>query len=82
MRFYKVSGGGNDFIALPVAADTSPPTGAEVRAWCRRGISLGADGAFLLSPRTHGEVTMVHYNVVFTHGALRCSVHPWCTTRQ
>jgi len=70
MRFYKVSGSGNDFIALPGAADTTPPTAAEIRAWCRRGISLGADGVFLLRPRTPGEVTMVHFNADGTRAGL------------
>jgi diaminopimelate epimerase len=44
--FYKLSGGGNDFIALvePAAA----PAGDDIRAWCRRGVSLGADGVFAL----------------------------------
>jgi diaminopimelate epimerase len=47
--FYKVSGSGNDFIALadPAAAD---PTPAQIRAWCRRGVSLGADGVFVIRP--------------------------------
>jgi diaminopimelate epimerase len=44
--FFKVSGSGNDFVALAEpAADPGPD---QVRAWCRRGISLGADGVFVL----------------------------------
>jgi diaminopimelate epimerase len=64
MDFYKVSGGGNDFIALPGAAGATPPAPEAVRAWCRRGISVGADGLFLLSPREDeaNAVTMEHYN--------------------
>ena len=38
-RFYKVSGSGNDFLAL---AEPSRDPGPEtIRAWCRRGVSLG-----------------------------------------
>ncbi|MDY7092603.1 MAG: diaminopimelate epimerase [Acidobacteriota bacterium] len=64
--FYKVSGGGNDFIAFPdgtgAAAPTSPvPTAEQIRAWCRRGLSLGADGIFVLRPGT-SSVVMEHFN--------------------
>jgi diaminopimelate epimerase len=45
-RFFKLSGCGNDFIALVEPA--APPTAGEIRAWCRRGVSLGADGVFAL----------------------------------
>ncbi|HVT60913.1 MAG TPA: diaminopimelate epimerase [Thermoanaerobaculia bacterium] len=44
--FFKVSGGGNDFLALPEPA--APPAAEQIRAWCRRGVSLGADGLFVL----------------------------------
>ncbi len=44
--FFKVSGSGNDFVALAEpAADPGPE---QIRAWCRRGISVGADGVFVL----------------------------------
>lgn len=45
--YYRLSGGGNDFLAL-VEPDASPDE-ATVRAWCTRGLSLGADGLFVLS---------------------------------
>jgi diaminopimelate epimerase len=70
--FFKVSGSGNDFVALAEpAADPGPE---QVRAWCRRGISLGADGVFVLRrsrPRAGGagsgpeeaaEVAMTYWN--------------------
>ena len=41
-----MSGCGNDFIALVEPA--SAPARSAIRAWCRRGISLGADGVFTL----------------------------------
>ncbi len=44
--FFKVSGGGNDFLALAEPAATPPAE--EIRAWCSRGVSLGADGLFVL----------------------------------
>ncbi|MEM7582544.1 MAG: diaminopimelate epimerase [Acidobacteriota bacterium] len=57
--FFKMSGAGNDFIAL--AAPDRPPTSAEIRAWCRRGLSLGADGVFTLE-RQQPFVRMGYYN--------------------
>ncbi len=57
--FFKVSGSGNDFLALAEPASTPPPE--RIRAWCRRGISLGADGLFVLR-RTDGVVAMDYFN--------------------
>lgn len=57
--FYKLSGAGNDFIAL-VAPDAAPSP-ERIQAWCRRGLSLGADGLFTLA-RAGDTVKMVHYN--------------------
>ncbi|HVR28779.1 MAG TPA: diaminopimelate epimerase [Thermoanaerobaculia bacterium] len=58
-RFFKLSGCGNDFIALVEPA--APPTAPEIRAWCRRGLSLGADGVFALS-RIEAGVEMRYWN--------------------
>jgi diaminopimelate epimerase len=58
--FFKLSGCGNDFIAL--AEPTSPPTAAEIRAWCRRGVSLGADGVFSLRRLAGAVVEMRYWN--------------------
>jgi diaminopimelate epimerase len=57
---YRLSGGGNDFLALaePVAA----PTSEQIRAWCRRGISLGADGVFCLHRSSDDGVRMEYFN--------------------
>jgi diaminopimelate epimerase len=59
--FFKVSASGNDFIAL-----ADPPAEAapdRIRAWCRRGISVGADGVFALR-RGPGaaEASMAYFN--------------------
>jgi len=62
--FYRVSGAGNDFLALVEPARV-PPAGT-IAAWCRRGVSLGADGLFVL--RRAGcagmgaAVAMDHFN--------------------
>lgn len=64
---HRLSGAGNDFLALvEPERDPAPET---VRAWCRRGLSLGADGLFVLRrrPADPGDgglprVTMIHHN--------------------
>ena len=60
--FFKLSGSGNDFLAL---AETPEPTEApppeRIRAWCRRGVSLGADGLFILRRSADG-VAMDYFN--------------------
>ena len=58
-RFYKLSGSGNDFLALAEPAETPDPE--TIRAWCRRGVSLGGDGLFLLR-RADGGVVMEYFN--------------------
>jgi diaminopimelate epimerase len=45
-EFFKLSGSGNDFLALVEPA--APPAPELIRAWCRRGVSLGADGLFTI----------------------------------
>jgi diaminopimelate epimerase len=62
--FYKVSGSGNDFVAL--AEPAADPRPERIRAWCRRGVSVGADGVFVLrrAGGTTGlrEVSMTYFN--------------------
>jgi len=59
IEFFKVSGSGNDFIALVEPAED--PSAEQIAAWCRRGISLGADGLFVLRRREHGAA-MTYWN--------------------
>jgi diaminopimelate epimerase len=58
-RFYKVSGSGNDFLALAEPFETPSPE--TILAWCRRGVSLGGDGLFVLR-RAGGGATMEYFN--------------------
>ena len=58
-HFYKVSGSGNDFVAL--AEPLAVPDAGTTRAWCRRGVSLGADGLFVLR-RAGGGAAMDYFN--------------------
>lgn len=57
--FFKVSGAGNDFIAL-VEPDRTPRA-EEIRVWCRRGLSVGADGVVVLTRAVRGA-RMRHFN--------------------
>src|SRR4051794_1850747 len=59
-RFYKVSGSGNDFLALAEPPQVPPPE--TIRAWCRRGVSLGADGLFVLRRAGDSSATMDYFN--------------------
>jgi len=58
-HFFKVSGSGNDFLAL--AEPFAAPDCETIRAWCRRGVSLGADGLMVLR-RAGGGAAMDYYN--------------------
>jgi diaminopimelate epimerase len=58
-HFHKVSGSGNDFLAL--AEPFQNPDAETIRAWCRRGVSLGADGLFVLR-RAGGGAVMDYFN--------------------
>jgi diaminopimelate epimerase len=57
--FYKASGAGNDFVLLPGAP--SAPSAGQIRSWCRRALSIGADGVIALSP-IDGGARMTHWN--------------------
>lgn len=56
---YQLSGAGNDFLAL--VEPGQPPSSAQIYAWCRRGVSIGADGLFTLE-RLSGGARMVYFN--------------------
>lgn len=59
--FYKLSGAGNDFVALVLEKDVQPPEPETLRAWCRRGVGIGADGVLALR-RTAEGARMVYWN--------------------
>lgn len=76
-RFYRLSGGGNDFLA--VVEPATEPDAAEIRALCSRGLSVGADGLFILE-RASDAVGMRYFNAdghpadLCLNGT-RCAVH-------
>jgi len=71
LPFIKMSGAGNDFIALVEPLPAGVALGPErIRTWCRRGLSLGADGLFVLAHEGPGAVRMTHYNADGSAAAL------------
>lgn len=64
IRFWKMSGAGNDFIVLSFAPEELPGEPASfVRRICRRGLSVGADGVLFVTPgSSSADVVLVHYN--------------------
>lgn len=65
--FFRVSGAGNDFLALVEPPEDPGPE--RIRRWCRRGVSLGADGVLVLR-RTPEGGQLVHWNSDGTRSAL------------
>lgn len=62
VRFFKMSGGGNDFIAV---RDSDFLTPSHVETLCARGHSLGADGVFSIAPLASTvppSVRMTYFN--------------------
>ncbi len=57
--YFKLSGGGNDFLGL--VEPPNHPSGRQIQAWCRRGLSLGADGVFVLQ-RSPVGASMDYFN--------------------
>lgn len=65
--FWKVSGSGNDFVAFDrmaaePGAEVALPSGDEVRALCRRGLGVGADGLMVLRRAAGVDYELVYYN--------------------
>ena len=81
LHFTKLSGAGNDFVALDDRdgrlGNTDP--GALARALCDRHLGIGADGLLILARSTVADVKMKYYNADGTYGGMcgnggRCTV--------
>lgn len=64
LEFWKLSGAGNDFIAIDNRDARIPEEGRSelVADWCRRGMSIGADGVLLIEPSIAADFRMRYYN--------------------
>lgn len=86
-RFVKMAGGGNDFLLFE--ADGRRLTEADSRRislLCRRGLSVGADGALFLSGGDDGRVHLDYYNAdgglaSFCANGTRCAARYAVTRR-
>jgi diaminopimelate epimerase len=84
--FTKMSGAGNDFVVLDARAwDAVPGDRARwVRAVCRRGLSVGADGVLVVSASGPGRVRVLFFNPdggeAFCGNGSRCAAR-YATTR-
>lgn len=65
--FLLVSGAGNDFIAL---VERPAPAAETIRAWCRRGVSVGADGLFTLHRTAEERYALDYANADGARAAL------------
>jgi diaminopimelate epimerase len=66
LEFYKLSGAGNDFVAVNNMDGRVPEDGRGelVSQWCHRGMGIGADGVLFLEPPSGGRANfrMRYYN--------------------
>ncbi|MTI94038.1 MAG: diaminopimelate epimerase [Firmicutes bacterium] len=79
LKFYKLSGCGNDFIAIDNRADKFSKQDKERLAatLCQRGKSLGADGMLFIESSTEADARMDYFNSDGSNGemcgnGLRC----------
>ena len=85
--FAKMSGAGNDFVVLDGRAFEALPgdRAAWVRAVCRRGLSVGADGVLVVSVSGPGCVRVVFFNPdggeAFCGNGSRCAAR-YAATRE
>jgi|PersoiStandDraft_1058852.scaffolds.fasta_scaffold27610_2 diaminopimelate epimerase len=61
-RFTKMSGAGNDFLVFAAPGEISVADGEALAKLCRRGISIGADGALFVEPKGPSAVVLAYYN--------------------
>jgi len=86
-HFVKMAGGGNDFLLFEADGRTlSDEDRNRVARLCRRGLSVGADGALFLSGGEHGRIHLDYYNAdgglaSFCANGTRCAARYAVTRR-
>jgi diaminopimelate epimerase len=87
LRFVKMSGGGNDFLLFEAdGRGLSPEDRRGVSLLCRRGLSVGADGALFLSAGESGRIRLDYFNAdgglaSFCANGTRCAARYAVTRR-
>jgi len=78
-RFLKMAGGGNDFLVFEAdGRGLTEEDRARLALVCRRGLSVGADGALFLTPGDKGRVRVDYFNAdggaaTFCANGTRCA---------
>jgi diaminopimelate epimerase len=78
-RFVKMAGGGNDFLVFEAdGRGLTEEDRQRLALVCRRGLSVGADGALFLSPGENGRVRVDYFNAdggpaTFCANGTRCA---------
>jgi len=78
-RFIKTAGGGNDFLVFEAdGRDLTEEDRRRLALVCRRGLSVGADGALFLVPGENGGIRVDYYNAdgglaTFCANGTRCA---------
>lgn len=81
VRFYKMTGSGNDFVMLDGREHQPSDWPAErIAAVCARQTGVGADGLVLLTPEGVGRVGMRYFNADGSFAAM-CGNAALCSTR-
>ena len=86
-RFVKVAGGGNDFLLFEAdGRSLSDEERRRISRLCRRGLSVGADGALFLSGGADGRIHLDYYNAdgvlaSFCANGTRCAARYAVTRR-
>ena len=86
-RFVKMAGGGNDFLLFEAdGRSLSDEERRRIARLCRRGLSVGADGALFLSGGQDGRVHLDYYNAdgglaSFCANGTRCAARYAVTRR-
>ena len=86
-RFVKMAGGGNDFLLFEADGRAlSQEDRRRIALLCRRGLSVGADGALFLSGGGEGRVHLDYFNAdgglaSFCANGTRCAARYAVTRR-
>ena len=81
MRFYKMTGSGNDFVLVDGReAPTERWTEEAIRSLCDRRAGVGGDGLVTLTPEGDGAARMVYFNADGSRAGM-CGNAALCSTR-
>ncbi len=82
LRFYKMSGSGNDFVVVDARDDPHEDLRrpAVIRELSARGTGIGADGLVLLAAEAGADFRMIYYNADGSRAAMCGNAALCCTT--